>query len=85
MFHEPSPRVTPARSSYSVTLSGHGWAQVLLERLEVEEDGVLRHQDEVELGPYITETLNFNSEVLQHLKKKEAERRICLSWVTHTP
>lgn len=75
--------MTPACSSYSVTLSGHGWARVLLERLEVEEDGLLRYQDEAELGPHLTETLDFNSEVLQHLKKKEAGRRICLSWVIH--
>lgn len=59
---EPSSLVTPACSSHSVALSGHRW--VLLERLEVEEDGLLRHQDETELGPHITETLDFNSEVL---------------------
>lgn len=39
--------------------------------MEVEEDGLLRHQDEVELGPHIMETLDFNSKVLQHLKEEE--------------
>lgn len=62
--------MTPACSSDSATLSDHGGVQVLLERLEVEEDGLLRQQEETELGPHIRETLNFNSEVLQHLKKR---------------
>lgn len=66
----PSPHVTPPCSSDSATLSDCVGAQVLLERLEVEEDGLLRHQDKAELGPHIRETLNFNSEVLQHLKKR---------------
>lgn len=63
--------MTPACSSDGGTLFDHGGAQVLLERLEVEQDGLLRHQDEVELCPYIMETLDLDSEVLQHLKKKE--------------
>lgn len=62
--------MTPACSSDSATLCDHGCAHDLLERLEVEEDGLLGQQDKAELGSHIREILNFNSEVLQHLKKR---------------
>ena len=75
-FHGPHP-IRPS-SHTPASLVGRKWVAhplrsclewILIEGPENKEDGLVRHQDEVEYGVHITEVLQFNLEVLQNLKR----------------
>lgn len=65
-FHEPLPHP----SGLPFTLSQSSLGQVQGEGPESEENGLVRHQDEVECCAHVIEMLDFNSEVLQNLRRR---------------
>lgn len=88
------PPWTPPPGPSSHVAAGHRLRSLLgcflVKGPEGEGDGLFRHQDEVECGAHIAEMLDFNSEVLQHLRKADGrfrggQWRICLPSEAHSP